>query len=111
MINDEELAEATAIAALEGVGCWRQGAKHLSFQLHATQARLEEAAGMFGFYVTVDHLPRFGARAPREVTTIAVGYFGTLAEATKKAVEAILAHEAARKLDVDGFRRSMEFDE
>jgi hypothetical protein len=98
VITAEDLEEASKIAAAQGVGCWLLDAKHMSFQLHATQARLEEATGMFGFYVMVDCAPRFGSRE-RAVITHHVGFCGTIAEAAKKAVEAILAHEAARRFD------------
>lgn len=106
MITDEDLEVAKELAP--EVSCWRMGPKHLGFQLGPTQARLEEAAGMFGFLVVVDVVSSARTSPALGITARTVGYFGRFEEAVKKAAEAVLAHEAARKLNPDGYRRALE---
>jgi len=97
MITPENFAQAERMAREHGMTAY-QDPLRLVFQMHsrigfgAIQARVNQADGMFGWYVEVD---AGGTRRQR----IIMSYFGGLEVAIQAAIDAILAVDAAHRLE------------
>lgn len=100
MITPENFAQAERMAREHGMTAY-QDPLRIVFQMPsrlghgAIQSRVNQADGMFGWYVEVDA----GGTRRQRIVTKAVGYFGGLEVAIQAAIGAILAVDAAHRLE------------